>query len=1081
MINWLLCPEEVLRLLIIRYWSRSLRPTHVKTMSSQPAFARIERPLPTIVLVVLCTLLLLPIRDLHGAESSKSSPAKTYEAVTSYMNGMKGKQRLGKRDTPPEKHYRAPEITPQHRKNARYHEVLERELSAAARKMRHHEYDLAVNSLGRALAAAEHVKAEDKAREAEKMLEEARLKMASVSDGRKPAAGESVSSIGMKLVLIPSGTFVMGSSSSEARRVENEWNVDRRDLEREMPAHTVRISKPFLIGKYEVTIGEFKQFTAETGYRTEAEKQGWGWVFSETDNHWKKRQGASWRDPGYKTDDDYPVTLICHEDAEAFCEWLSRKEGRQYRLPAEAEWEYAARGGKEGQRFPWGDAYPDGSKLNMADRRSPVPWADRAVDDGYARAAPVGSYEPNHYWLYGMAGNVWELCSDYFDDDIYEKRKDDTTVDPTGPRRAKERSVRGGSWGFGAGPARIAARFGMPSDRCTDLNGFRVVAEASETDLAHQRALRMSDTDKPNAQIDVKAFLARIKELAARGQRPEARREIEAWLESPDKRAKLSQSALQALETALEALVDVTPTGATESFTNTLGMKMVRIPAGAFFMGSSEADIAYAMTTLAMGLPVSLENEYPAHKVRISRPFYLSSTEVTVGQFRQFVKETGYVTDAELSGGGQWFNEEEARFEILEDSSWKNPGWDVKDFEPVTMVSYNDALAFIDWLTAKEKLPYTLPTEAQWEYAARGGIPAAQFPWGDELPDGEKANFADSSTEFAWRDRLVDDGHKYVAPVGSYEPNGYGLYDMAGNVLEWTRDYYGEDYYRNTPEIDPEGPGHGELRVTKGGEWTFGAVNLRCAFRGWSRPELSFFNTGFRVAIDFANSRRPYHFSEDFLTKAWTPGPDQREVASAVAREINRRPKTDPGAGKSGASTLNVPNRPAVQGIRILNVMPRSDGQRAGLEPGDVIIEYDGAKDLTTDKFLTLTGRTRKERIKPTMVVIRNGYEYTIRVSPGYLGITIMNTRVRGPFKKPKDKKDRDRKKDERKDLNWTSVPTPFLCVSSGHGGTLIVEPSQDHSFHAGTEVHGTRHGKAIHDFEAVPPIGHNSGFLKDT
>ncbi len=157
---------------------------------------------------------------------------------------------------------------------------------------------------------------------------------------------------------------------------------------------------------------------------------------------------------------------------------------------------------------------------------------------------------------------------------------------------------------------------------------------------------------------------------------------------------------------------------------------MVRIPAGSFVMGSSEADIAWAMTTLAQGQPVSLENEHPFHKVRISRPFWMAATEVTVGQFKAFVNDTGYVTDAEDEKGGQVFNSQTNRFEKKDGSSWKNPGWKIADDQPVAMVSYNDAQAFTEWLTAKEKLPYKLPTEAQWEYAACGGLPMAQFPWG---------------------------------------------------------------------------------------------------------------------------------------------------------------------------------------------------------------------------------------------------------------------------------------------------------------------------------------------------------------
>ena len=210
----------------------------------------------------------------------------------------------------------------------------------------------------------------------------------------------------MRLVAIRPGAFVMGSTPAETRRIQAEWNVPEAMLQPESPAHNVQISRPFFMGKYEVTVGQFKKFVAETGYKTVAEKQGWGWVYDENKKHWTKKTGAAWNDPGSEISDDYPVTLVCHADAEAFCDWLSRKDNRRYYLPTEAQWEYAARGGKEGERFPWGNDYPEGRKLNMADRYSPVPWADQTVTDGYARLSPVGSFEPNGFWLYDMMGNV---------------------------------------------------------------------------------------------------------------------------------------------------------------------------------------------------------------------------------------------------------------------------------------------------------------------------------------------------------------------------------------------------------------------------------------------------------------------------------------------------------------------------------------------------------------------------------------------------------------------------------------------------------------------------------------------------
>ena len=225
----------------------------------------------------------------------------------------------------------------------------------------------------------------------------------------------------------------------------------------------------------------------------------------------------------------------------------------------------------------------------------------------------------------------------------------------------------------------------------------------------------------------------------AQGGASRARRVIEKAFKD-DAKVKLLPADVQSfVKSVLESVVDVSKDNKIQSSTNTLGMEMVRIPGGSFIMGSSETDISWAMATLAQGQPVSIENEFPFHKVRISKPFYLASTEVTVGQFQAFVDETGYVTDAEDDKGGQVFSTRSRRFDRKEGSSWKNPGWAIEPDQPVAMISYNDAVAFVEWLTAKEKLPYKLPTEAQWEFAARGGLPAAQFPWGDELPDGRRA------------------------------------------------------------------------------------------------------------------------------------------------------------------------------------------------------------------------------------------------------------------------------------------------------------------------------------------------------
>ncbi len=961
-----------------------------------------------------------PVPPSSTSSTKTSEPYKAqklYESVLGYFQGLH--QRPGKSEKKPtsvSKKWLGPSKTIlQEDSIVRTGEIDE---NLALIRMDRHEWDLAIPALERASKAYSRLASAEDTSRLNDTLQKARVKAQNSGSEAPLVPGETTNSIGMRLVTIRPGTFVMGSTPAETRRIQAEWNVPETMLQAESPAHNVQISRPFLIGKYDVTVGQFKKFVAETGYKTVAEKQGWGWVYDENKKHWTKRSGASWNDPGDQVSDDHPVSLVCHIDAEAFCEWLSRKENRRYYLPTEAQWEYAARGGKEGERFSWGNDYPDGKKLNMADRYSPAPWADRTVTDGYARVSPVGGFEPNGFWLYDMLGNVWQMCSDYYDPKAYDAEKSGTSIDPAGPRTGKKRVVRGGNWAFDAGIARNAFRSGIEPDLCVDITGFRVAADPTSRDKS---PIETTTNDFNNTE-QILRLMQKVKEFTSQGRRFEAHKLVRKLDQRGSKAKLLLDQPEFFTRSVLDTLIDVSADHSLESFTNSLGMKMVRIPAGAFVMGSSEADISWAMATLGQGQPINLENEYPFHKVRISRPFLICATEVTVGWFRKFVEETGYVTDAEDEKGGQVFNAQRGRFEQKAGTSWKNPGWPISDDQPVVMVSHNDAQAFCEWLTAKEKLPYKLPTEAQWEYAARGGLPMAQFPWGDALPDGRRANYADKNTDFEWRDRNSDDGYKYVAPVGSYEPNGYGLYDMAGNALEWVRDYYGEDYYRFAPEVDPEGPGQGENRVMKGGEWTFGAVNLRCAFRGWARPDLAVDNGGFRVAIELANALRSFHFSEDFLTKEWVPGPDQRTVALAVAKQKERRPSSTR-VQESKVQPREPKTDVTIKGVLVLSLTPKSDARRAGITKGDVIIEYDGVRDLTTEKFIALTANTRKSKAKHLVVFVRDGYEYSVRVSPGFAGVAVMDTNLRGPFKKPATRPEIEPKDDQdkrSKGLNWT-------------------------------------------------------------
>jgi formylglycine-generating enzyme required for sulfatase activity len=223
---------------------------------------------------------------------------------------------------------------------------------------------------------------------------------------------------------------------------------------------------------------------------------------------------------------------------------------------------------------------------------------------------------------------------------------------------------------------------------------------------------------------------------------------------------------------------------ATEITTGVGQIKLRLIPRGEFLMGSPEGE--------------GQADEHPQHRVRITWPFYLGVTEVTRGQFRHFVDDAGYRTEAERDGkGGYGFNEagqwvQDPRY------TWQNARFEQTDEHPVVNVSWNDAVAFSAWLSRKEGVTYRLPTEAEWEYACRSGT-ATKYCNGDD-PEGLAAvgNIADATAKARypdWTTTIAQDGFLYTAPVGRYNPNACGLYDMHGNVWEWCSDGYAADYY----------------------------------------------------------------------------------------------------------------------------------------------------------------------------------------------------------------------------------------------------------------------------------------------
>ncbi len=242
------------------------------------------------------------------------------------------------------------------------------------------------------------------------------------------------------------------------------------------------------------------------------------------------------------------------------------------------------------------------------------------------------------------------------------------------------------------------------------------------------------------------------------------------------------------------------------------GMELIFVKGGCYQMGDTFGDGG--------------GDEKPMHEVCVD-DFYMGKYEVTNEQFRKFRPDHN---SNDYSG-----------FSLNNDN------------QPVVYVSYEDAVAYAEWLSQKTGKKYRLPTEAEWEYAARGGTRSRNY-WGDNKDDACKyANVHDRTSKSAfkdwtWENHNCDDGYKVTAPVGRFQPNAFGLYDMMGNVWEWVADWYDENYYRNSPKNNPKGASSGQYRVLRGGSWFYRPMNLRTAGRIRFVPTIRDFSVGFRLA-----------------------------------------------------------------------------------------------------------------------------------------------------------------------------------------------------------------------------------------
>ncbi len=521
------------------------------------------------------------------------------------------------------------------------------------------------------------------------------------------------------MVLIPAGAFQMGSN----------------DAEDEQPVHTVYVDA-FYMDTHEVTNADFQRFVLANPQwqksRIPANLQDGSYL-----SHWDDSNNY----PAGKA--NHPVVYVSWYGAVAYAKWAGK------RLPTEAEWEKAARGGKSGLKYPWGNT---------------ISSTQANYGKNVGGTTAVGTYLVNGYGLYDMAGNVWEWCLDEYNWNFY-------TISPvrnplSGAPNIKwlldnytnidsNRVLRGGSWYLTAQSVRVAYRGGIPPTFSVSTDGFRCARTVSPSD-------------------------------AGEGTGPGA-----------------APTAPVPSVTPLPQELPAAPEG------------MVLIPAGEFEMGSNDAE--------------SDTDEQPIHTVYVDA-FYMDTHEVTNADFQRFVL-----------ANPQW---QKSRIPRNLHNGYYLHYWDDdnnypagKANHPVVEVSWYAAVAYAKWAGKR------LPTEAEWEKAARGGRSGLRYPWGNTI----------SSTHTNYGKNVND-----TTAVGAYPANGYGLYDMAGNVEEWCLDGYDEDFYTISPVRNPLSGAPNikwlldnytkvnSSRVLRGGSWLDAARSVRVANRSADTPAFTGNNLGFR-------------------------------------------------------------------------------------------------------------------------------------------------------------------------------------------------------------------------------------------